>query len=467
VIILLSALAHAGGYYFSDSGIVAAGRGGAWVAGADNQFAMYHNPAGLIRVDAPTISAGLSGVRQPVWFERVDEAGNVLPAVRNQAPAFAVPELGFAMPVGDNAALAFGFTSPFAPTFDYDPDGAQRYSMIDSTIWLFSVGPAGAWRPTPWLTVGGGLGIQALRVDQRLKVTTSGPRNDGSDLPTGDILVEARTWDRGRPFWNAGVLIEPHERVSIGLAITPPARFRAKGPGSLDFTGHSLESNLDQTVWDDPSVTLNVDLPVVLRAGVAVRPRPNIEIELAGTYEGWSSLADIQVEDIDVTVTSESLGIAREVPPTLSLPAGFRDNFSVRLGGEWRAHERLELRAGAMWERGALAPDRLSLALVDPWKLQGSVGASVWLVDGRVRFDGMASYLHLPTLRIDNSQVDQVGVPVLTESVNTAIVGNGTLRSHGWTTGVRASYVFTKASRATPRETTPPPVRGAPPSPAG
>ena len=456
MILLLSALAHAGGYYFSDSGIVASGRAGAWIAGADNQFAMYHNPAGLIRVDEPTISLGLSGVRQGVTFDRIDGAGNTMPTARNRAPAFAIPELGFAMPLGDDAGLGIGFTSPFAPTFDYDPEGPQRYSMIDSTIWLFSVGAAGAWRPTPWLTVGAGLGLQALRVEQRITVTTSGPRDDGTDRETGDILVDARTWDRGRPFWNVGALIEPHERVSIGLGLTPPARFRARGPGTLDFTGHSLEASLDQAVWTDPSVTLNVDLPVVLRAGVAVRPTKQVEIELAGVWEGWSSLADIQVEDIDVTVTSESLGIERDVPPTLALPAGFRDNVSLRLGGEWRAHQNLELRAGAMWERGSLPPEKVSVALVDPWKVQGSGGASVWLAEGRVRFDGMASYLFLPTLRIEDSQVDQVGVPVVSDSVPTGIVGNGTLRSHGWTAGLRASYVFVGARRDTPRDTTPP-----------
>lgn len=462
MLLLLSALAHAGGYYFSDSGIVASGRAGAWVAGADTQFAQYYNPAGLIRVDAPSISAGISGVRQAVHFDRIDGSGATLDTASNRAPAFAVPQLGFAAPVGDDAAVAFGFTSPFAPTFDYDPEGAQRYSLIDSTIWLFSVGPSGAWRPTPWLTLGGGVGVQALRVDQRLKITTSGPRNDGTDNPTGDVLVDARTWDRARPFWNLGVLIDPDPRVSIGLALTPPVTFRARGPGTLDFTGHGLEESLDQVVWTDPSVTLKIDLPIVVRAGVAVRPRRNLEIELATVYERWSSLSDIQVDDIDITVTSESLGVEREVPSSLALPAGFRDNLSLRLGGEWRVHEALELRAGTMWERGALSPEQISVALVDPTKLQFSAGATVWLFDGKLRLDAMGSFLHLPTLTIEDSQVEQVGVPVLTDEVSTAVVGTGTLRSHGWTTGLRASWILTRWKRETPNDTTPPPEELAP-----
>jgi long-subunit fatty acid transport protein len=459
--LLFSALAQAGGFYFSDSGIVASGRAGAWIAGANTQFAQYYNPAGLIHVEAPTASAGLSGVRQIVHFDRIDSAGTAMARASNLGPAFSVPELGFAMPIKDKFAIAFGFTSPFAPSYQYTRDGSQRYSLIDSTIWLFAVGPSAAWRPVPWLTVGAGVGVQALRVDQELMITTSGPFQDGSDNPQGDVRVEARTWDRAKPFFNVGVLIDPDPHVTIGLSVTPPAKFRAKGPGLLDFTGHALEQRLDQVVWRDDSDTLNVDLPVIARVGVAVRPVERWEIELAAVWEQWSSLADIQVEDIDVVVTSQQFNLERRVPPNLRLPAGFRDNLSLRLGGEWQADRDLAVRAGMMWERGSLPAERISVSLVDPWKLQGSTGLSAWFLRGRLRVDGMASYLYLPTLRITDSVVDHIAVPVLTDSVASGIVGNGTLRSHGWTAGLGASWIFRKPHPrrhelpAAPNENTP------------
>lgn len=451
---LLASLAQGGGYYFSDPGIVASGRAGAWIAGADTQFAQYHNPAGIIRVDAPTVTVGLSGVRQAVQFERVDAAGDRLEEARNGAPAFGIPQLGFATPLGDDFGFAFGFTSPFAPTNEWDPRGAQRYSMIESTIWQFSVGPSLAWRAHDALTVGASVGGQALRLDDRLKVTTRGPDGDGRDVETADIDVQANTWDTFNLWWNVGLLIEPHERVSIGLSMTPPTKHEARGPGSLDFTEHALAPSLDMPVWEDEDITILIDLPVVLRAGVAVRPTPSSEIELAVVWEDWSSLADLQIEDIDVTVTSESLGFAEEVPPTLSLPSDFRDSVSVRLGGEVRVMEELELRGGLMWDRGALAPADLSVALVDPWKVQASTGATGWFADGRVRVDGMASYVAYPTLDIADSTVTQVTVPVLQDDIEGSVVGNGRVRSQGWTVGIRAGWVFTGKARSTPRATT-------------
>ncbi|MFK7931452.1 MAG: OmpP1/FadL family transporter [Myxococcota bacterium] len=454
MLILLATLAQAGGYYYSDSGIVSAGRAGAWVAGADTQFAQRINPAGIIRVDAPTFNIGVTGVQQNIRFDRIDDTGVTLPTTQNEAPPFGVPQLGFATPIGDKFGVAFGFVSPYAPSSEYDPNGSQRYSIIGTDIWQFAVGGTVAWSPVKQFTVGASVGTQALKVRDTLKVTTNGPDSDGADRPSGDILVTADTWDRVQPWWNLGVLIEPHERVSVGLSMTPPTAFKARGPGELDFTGHGLESALDQVVWTDDDVTLNVSIPVILRAGVAVRPIDGLEIELAGVYENWSALADLEVEDIDVTVTSESFNLSRQVPPTLSLPSDFRDVVSIRLGGEWRATPGFEVRAGAMWERGALAPKNLSMALVDPNKAQLSLGGSGWVVDKRLRFDGMASLLMFPTLDIRDSEVTQVGIPVTSDSVDVGTVGNGTVQSSGWTLGVQLNYAIVGKSRKNARNTT-------------
>ena len=452
--VLLHTPALAGGYYFSDSGIVASGRGGAWVAGADTQFAQYYNPAGIIRVDAPTISAGMSGVAHNVRFDRVDDAGNQLDQVQNEAGPFAVPQLGFATPVGDKLGLAVGFTSPFAPTFQYTTEGAQRYSIIDTTIWQFFLGGSVAWQPVPQFTAGLSIGTKMLRVDERLAISTTGKRDDGTDNPDGDVLVSASTWDRFQPAANLGVLIEPIDPVSIGIAADLPVAFQARGPASLDFTGHGLESAMDQSVWTDEDVALNIALPLVLRMGVAVRPTEGLEVELAGTYETWSTLEDIYVEEIDITVTGPFIG-EQDLPENLSLPAGFRDSVSVRLGGEYRLGDTVELRAGGMWDSGALDTTGLTLALVDPWKLQLGAGASVHLLEQRLRLDAMGNYVHFPTLDIQNSSATMVTVPVVEgQQLQAGTVGNGTLASNGWTAGLRVAYVMKKRERVTRKDTT-------------
>lgn len=449
--IALIGAAWAGGYYYSDSGIVATGRGGAFVAGANNQFAQYYNPAGLIRVTDPTVNFGFSNVQQHVAFTRLDANGEPLPIAENQAAPFLVPQLGFTTPlVRDKLALAVGMVSPFAPSSDYDPNGAQRYSIIDTEIYQFSIGPSVAWRPHRMLTLGLGLQANVLILGQSVKVSAT-----GRDDPAGDIRIEARAADRFTPNFNAGLLFEPVEQLTIGLAVQPPTNFDARGHAVLDFTESSLAAAVDRPIYQDGNCTVGPDdptcatengiglaigLPLVLRAGVAVRPNPKLEIEAAIVWQGWRVLEDIILSDIDPEVLV--FGSPAEIPSEFPLPAGLRNTASWRLGAEYRIDPQIALRAGGFYENGSMATERLSVALVDPWKVQVGGGWSLWTIDDRLRIDGAIAGIFLPRQQIRDSEVQQIFVDVLGSGNTPATVGNGDLRSTGWVFGLQASWVL-------------------------
>lgn len=434
--VLGSTDARAGGYYYSDSGIVALGRGGAWVAGANTQFAQYYNPAGLLKVPAPTVNVGYSGVQQHVRFERQDADGTTYPAAENQAKPYSVPEFGFASPVGDRFAVAFGFTSPFAPSALYDPDGAQRYTVIDTTIYQFQVGPSVAWRPVPWLGVGASLQWQYLGVFESLKLTTS--LVETGDSPESDVNVAIGAQDLFTPSYNLGVLIEPTPVVSIGVSVQPPIGFDGRGDAEIDFTGNGLTVLLDESVYQDDDIGLALQIPLVLKAGVAVRPVPRVEVEAAWVYQDWSTFDDLVISDVDITLAS-SLALPA-VPDAFVLPSNLDDTMSWRLGGEWRAHQALAVRAGGFWEDGALNDTYNSVALYDASKWQLGGGATGFLLAGRLRLDGSAAYLRYASTTAQSSGVTQVnalGGPA-------AVVGNGRYTSDGWIAGAAASWSFGK-----------------------
>lgn len=435
----LAPSAHAGGYFYSDAGIVATGRGGAWIAGADTQFAQYYNPAGLIRIEAPTVNVGWSGVQQNVRFTRMKEDGTFYPEVRNQASPFDVPELGFATPVGDRLALALGFYSPFAPSSLYDEEGPQRYTIKDTTIYQFSIGPSAAFRVHDMLTVGLGFQWQYLQLGEKVDVTLA-----GLDDPSGDIAVEVKAADTFTPGINGGLLFEPIDEVSVGLAVQAPTKFTARGGGALDFEGNGLAPLLDATRYEDDDVGLDIAIPWVVRFGVAVRPTPKLEIEGAAVWQDWSALGDIVVKDIDIEVQSDLIPEdQRKVDDSIALPAGLHDTISLRLGGEYDLHERLSVRAGGFWENGALDPNEVSVALVDTPKVQIGAGATVWAIPGRLRFDAAFAWLFFRSLEIRESTVTQIDAGVLDTTVP-LVVGNGDLSSHGWVIGLAGSFAFPK-----------------------
>ncbi|MEQ1567867.1 MAG: outer membrane protein transport protein [Myxococcota bacterium] len=450
---LWAGAAFAGGYYYSDAGIVATGRGGAFVAGADNQFAQYYNPAGLIRIPAPTVNVGWSGVQQNVSFTRLRSDGSRYPTVENQASPFDVPELGFATPVGDRAVLALGFYSPFAPSSLYDEEGPQRYSIKDTEIYQFSIGPSAAVRVHEMLVLGVGLQWQYLRLGEEVDLTVSGNETAAfEDDPTGDIAVSAKVNDPFTFGVNAGLLFEPVDALTIGLALQPGTKFRAGGEGALDFDGNTFATLglLDQTRYVDDDIRLDIALPWVIRAGIAVRPVPRLEIEGAVVWQDWSSLGDIVIDDVDVTLVSDSPLIPddqKEVAGRFELPAGLRDTFSLRLGVEGQVTDRIELRAGGFWENGSVDTPDLSVALVDPAKFQIGAGGSVWAIPSRLKFDVAYARLFFPSLEIRDSTVEQIDAGVL-PTATPNIVGNGDLSSNGWVLGLAGSVSFPKrASR--------------------
>jgi len=431
--LLLATTASAGGYFYSDSGIVATGRGGAFVASADTQFAQYYNPAGLIRIERPTLNLGASLVQQNVGFRRLRpdadpaEPGAFYPEVENRAAPFAVPQGGFVTPLGDDFALAVGFYSPFAPSSLYDEEGPQRYSIKDTLIFQFSVGPSLAWRPVEALTIGVGLQWNYLQVGEEIDVTVN-----GRDDPIGDVAVEANVVDRFTPSANLGLLVDPVPEVSIGASVQPATAYRGRGRGRLDFTGNGLEAALGDPVFTDEDVSLAIRLPWVIRGGVAVRPLESLEIEAAVVWQDWSALGDLVVDDIGINV------LGTPVSERLELPSDFDDTVSWRLGAEWQAHRNVALRAGGFYEDGAVAPQDLSVALVDTAKFQIGAGASVLLAD-RVTIDVAAAYLAFASAEIRDSTVTQIGA---FDSVEPLVVGNGDIRSSGWILGLQTQLAL-------------------------
>jgi len=444
---LSSPPAVSGGYYYSDSGIVATGRGGAFIAGADNQFAQYYNPAGLIRVEHPELNLGVSFVQQHIAFTRTrigdDGQLETFPVAENQASPFVVPHIGFVTPISRQLAFAFGFWSPFAPSSEYDAGGPQRYTIIDTQIWQFGVGPSLAWRPVPQFTLGMTLAWQVLKLEEQIKVTIT-----GDDNPGGDVLVDARVVDLFTPGFTAGFLIDPHPMVSIGGSVWFPSQYEGGGTGALDFAGNDFAPFLDPTAYED-EVKIQIALPWVVRAGVAIRPVPRLEIETAFVWQGWSSLSSISVQDIDVTVTGPLVG-ELAVDPQLELPAGLQDTYSFRLGAEVEVIDELELRAGGFWESGSVPERSTNVALIDPWKAQVGMGSTLKLVGGRLKIDTSVAGLFFPAIQVEDSDVTQINVlsdvddPLLSALFpgGEAVVGNGTYSASGWVVGVAARWAF-------------------------
>ena len=420
--IWLFATAQAAGYYSSDGGARATGRAGAFVAGADDLSAQLYNPAALSRVDRQ-LTAQFAGVHQQVVFDRGEP-------VDNSAAPMPIPAIGYAHRLG-SVTLAFGAWSPYAPRLSFPDDGPQRFTLIDSVVLSGNVGPSVAWKRGNW-SIGGSAAWTFVSVEQSLVAHVAPLSFQADEDPIYDVRTDLDLQDPFELTWNAGLLYDTG-RWALGASYTPPVRFEPRGPMTVDFSKNAYYTGeagdlaiiASETVTDE--VVLDVVLPRVVRAGVLVRGERG-ELELAGSWEQWSSMPPLEVREVDLLIETTAAEDVR-VTSDVGLPLAMQDAFSARVGGTLHATDRIDARAGLGVETSAVSSQYRSVFLPDALEVVYGLGGS-WQATETLGLDLGWSQSIAPPHDLDVSLVSQVQIDPSTGAVGAGLpVGAGRFRS--------------------------------------
>ncbi len=459
---LLAAPAFASGYYYIDSGTRAIGRGGAFVIGADDLSAQYYNPAALANIDRPMLNLQGWAANQAVTFDRADEEGLAFDPVENESPPIYEPSGGFATHLGGihpalkNTHVAVGLYVPTAPYLAYPEEGPQRYQLKDSLIWQVYAGPSVAQEITPWLTVGAGLQYTFLRVEQRQDAVVCLREQEDCDEvgedPANDLALSVSNWDPFQLSWNAGFIVTPHPMVEIGASVQPPISYAAPGSLSVEFSeDFALADQIDGTSFTDSETTLQVTVPLIVRAGVQVKPIDKVRVEVDGTWTQWSTMSEFRITDMNMTVPHDpdSLVLQEDIVVTedVVFPTGFVDAFSVRLGGDWQITDWAQVRLGGHYETSALPEATVGVNLPEGNKFGIGAGGT-FTIAKRVALDVGFAQQFLGTQTLTESQATQQALwtdaqdPSSSAVVPGKVVGNGDLTSSVTYVAVGASVYF-------------------------
>ena len=446
-------VAQASTYYVSDVGVRSFARAGAFVAGVNDLTAFWYNPAALTRLKGGHAMVDLAGVGQSVYFDREDVEGGGLDGadvvnepIENAAPMYLIPHLGVSYDFGmEDTVVGLGFFPPYAPDYQYPEDGAQRYTLTDGVVIHTYTGPGVAHEFFDWISVGATVSWNLLYIEQDVTV---GLVPEGSDVedPQYDVDFHLDAMQTFKLAWNAGVLVEPPSGLwAIGAMVHPPIHFKGlEGQMTADFSGNYYFEDetfgviADETALDD-YVRTSATMPLIIKAGALVRPQDNLEIEASFVWQGWSSIQEVTVTDVDMLVpivSAEEKPVIDllqlediEVTDDIVLETHYQDAWSVRLGGSFGATDRLTLHAGGLYEKSGIPPKYLSVSLVDGDKVGYGAGASVHLPRG-FTLDAAMSQSFLGEIEITNSDVTSINVDPLEGNVyDGPVVGNGLMRS--------------------------------------
>jgi long-subunit fatty acid transport protein len=404
--------------YTTDLEAVGLGQGGAFVAAPSTGAAVWYNPAGLAAQRGLRLEVEGGIILSPLRYDLAPAPGaDPTPAVENTDTLLPAGLAGASYDFGtaDFTAGLFAYV-PSSSSYDYDPNGPQRFQGVGGRYVLAFFHGAVAYRAWGQLSIGASFGPTYFHAHQT-NVISAAPADADPRDELWSVVVETEV--HAAPFLtaNLGVSWTPAPGWAIGASVMPP--FDIDCSGTIHFTPSPLLAALAHVTGD--GVHVHLQFPLIARAGVRFWPLPALAIELAGVYEGWSRFKSIDLEP-DVTVSAPSLGVTDMKLPLISLPKGYRDVASARLGAEYVADARLTLRAGAYYESAGSPTSLFDITAPESGKVGLAAGATVHLGAG-FDLDAALAHTFFPDVTVSDSalRIRNVLVPE-----NTAAVGDGT-----------------------------------------
>jgi long-chain fatty acid transport protein len=457
--------AQAGGLFTADRGVRPLGRGGAFVAGADDLGAIWYNPAGLadagtsILVDASWLNFSSEYTRRT----NVTTAGGTVqtidfPQVKGTTPFLPIPTLAGSYNFGKakEFTAAFGMFAPYTAiasypaTLDGNPS-PSRYSLVSlEGSALVVAGAYFAYKPVEKFRVGGG--IQALVGNFNSTVVFSASPSDrlisAPEDPQYDALSQLKVGPIVAPSANFGMIGAPTENIRIGASaqlpfwINAPAEINVRLPTAAPFDRARQEGN---------EAHVRFRLPPIVRAGIEYRTNigdeSRIRVEATYVREFWSlhDSIDVRSENVklnDITGFPSPFGV-----PPISLPRNFQDSNSFRLGGEYSLKNLLrdywiDLRAGVSYETSGVPLTWVSPLTYDANKVIGSIGGGVHIGE-HWRMDAVASLVFLNSTTVDPAEAEVPRVnPVRGNPTDTEAINGGDYSARAAILGVGVNYKF-------------------------
>lgn len=467
-----AAPARAAGLYYADRGVRALGRGGAYVAGADDLGAIGYNPAGIYDagtqffIDGSWLHFTSDYTRQTVLQQTDPNTGKVVdgpiqtfPTVNGSTPFLPIPTIAGSLQVHPKLVIALGAFAPYAALSTYpDPDSykgksfteienatPQRYALItlDGSA-LLVAGATVAWAPIKELRIGATGGVLMGKFTTTVAFSGCIPERFlcAQESPNWDVRSELAVSPIVSPYGQFGAVIIPTPKWRIGLSSQLPIFVRA---GATVKTRLPSTPVFEKATQEGDHADVAFDLPWNIRAGVETRMVDNLRIEAAFGFERWSMHDAIRVTPDHIALKNVALLPQTSYIPDLSLPRHFQDSFSVHLGGEYSIPVKslvLDARAGVSFETSAVPADYLTVLTIDSAKVTAALGGSLHI--GKVRLD--ATYAHVFGFSVTadpaTAKVTQISPVNTNPPAHPDIINGGTYSARADVVGLGLAYNF-------------------------
>lgn len=283
--------------------------------------------------------------------------------------------LGFS--VYDNLKVGVSFYTPYGSNINWtnDWEGALLNQKVKLTT--YTVQPTASWRILPNLSVGAGLMITWGKVDLNkglISPTTLDAMlaKQGISQRFGDIVPASVNLNGTADValgYNVGVLYDINDQWSLGLNYRSKMMMKVEaGTATVSYANDLAKNILESSVGLINEGDFKAEMPCVsvLNFGVSYKPVKSLTLAADFQLSFWKQYQDLNIDFLSEKLQSFNQHILKD----------YKNSMTYRLGAQWAATNRLDLRAGLMIDTAPMHQECYNPETPGMTKIEPSVGLS-------------------------------------------------------------------------------------------
>jgi len=389
----LSQYAYTSSFQIFEQSAVETGIAYSGMATSIDTSAAFYNPAGMVYIDAPEISGGISYASIKIAFANqfVEFSSDINQFVALPSPSFTgntqnlAPNFHYVSPImglPNNVTMGLSITSPFALETNYQNSTISGYAT-DTFLQTININPSIAFNITETLSVGIGVNAQQLSTDF---LAVAGFIFYG--------FPQRYTLDGWSYSWNIGSMFEVIPGTYLGASYRPKIEHHISGKMRATTLGSSGDSSSAFPIVTSDSRT-QLNLPATTNLGVRSNITEDITITFDASYTQWNvfQVIDLQIQQ-PVDIFGTTFGFT--IPTDLITNFYFKNTWFFGLGGTFAFNDQWTLKGGVAYDQTPTTNEFRELRIPDADRYQLALGIR-YQANENLSIDAGYQHFFLPT----------------------------------------------------------------------
>jgi len=257
----------------------------------------------------------------------------------------------------DKLAGGLGIYTPYGNRVEWENDWAGRFISQSIDLKAFFIQPTLSYKLSDKIGIGAGLIYAAGTVELQRAVPITNEIEP-------DLLLETDGAASGIGY-NAGIYLQASENVSLGVDYRSKIEVDAED-GTITKLNFP-DAQAVNSVFTATAFNATLPLPAELAFGGAVKANDRLTIAADANLIFWNAYESLDFE-FNGTVGGEMSSIN---------PQNWEDAWTIKLGGQYAASDKIDLRAGAYLDYTPIPDATLTPITPDSDRLNFSFGGTV------------------------------------------------------------------------------------------